>query len=85
MEKLKKLGVNPEMIKGIIAKVEKYKATHKAEGNDPEQLVKTIVEGMVGHPVNFDDYKETIAKVEKNISKVNSGHIDISEHHKKYH
>ncbi len=85
MEKLKKeFGVNPELIKGIIAKVEEYKATHKAEGNDPDTLVKTVVEGMVGHPVNCDDYKDKIAKVKKNIEKVSSGKLDISKHVKKH-
>ncbi len=83
MEKFKKeMGVNPEFIKSIVAKVKANKAKYKDEYIDSDNLVKTIVEKIAGHPVNIDDHKDMVAMVKKQIAKVKSGEIDISKYMK---
>ena len=80
MERLRKeLGIDPKIVDEFMAKVADYKAKHKNADLDPEKMVYSIVEGIVGHPINFEEHKDMIAGVMKNIAKVKTGEINVAK------
>ena len=62
--------MHPDTVNRIVGKVSSIKSKHKSENNDSKKLVHSMVEGFVGHPVNFDDHKEMINKVREKVEEV---------------
>ena len=72
--------MHPDTVNRIVGKVSSIKSKHKAENNDSKKLVHSMVEGLVGHPVNFDDHKEMINKVRAKVEEVKSGKVPLSKY-----
>ena len=70
--------MHPDTVNRIVGKVSSIKSKHKSENNDSKKLVHSMVEGFVGHPVNFDDHKEMINKVREKVEEVKSGKVPLS-------
>lgn len=78
--KFKELGVNPEDVKSIAAKVKDTIAYAKGKNLTPEEIAAYAVKTHAKKDVSPEDMKKKVAKVMKVMEKVNSGEIDIKKY-----
>lgn len=80
MEKLKEMGVDPEFVKKVAAKVKAIMAKHAEISQDPEKIAYYLEKEYHLIPANSGvDMKAIAAKVKTIIAKVKSGEIDVSK------